>query len=163
MRAKHSRLQKNFELNKELKVHAIALAIAILGPLVNVLLGSPYSSPPPGMYLYWAIALLFYILVLIPFIGRSPMRLLRLVIFGITVEDFFSNVWRSIFLARQFLPFNNWYTQHFPFLDSLGEPTPYILIPQWYLAAIAAYVALTAIQHRAYIVKTFSSMVLKKT
>jgi len=134
--------------DKELRAHTVALLVAMFGPLINLLLGYPYLSPLPGPYLYWLTALLIYVVILIPFTYKSPLTLVKLVFLGIAVEDFFSNFWRSLFLGKNFLPFCNWYTQHFPFLGSLGEPCPYILIPQWYLLALLVYSSLTAIQHK---------------
>lgn len=132
----------------ETLAHFIALLIAIFGPLTVLFLGIRQSGPPPEMYLYWTVALTIYIAILIPFTYKSWSTLLKLVFLGVAVEDFFSHVWRSIFEGSKFLPFCNWYTQHFPFLGSLGEPTPLILIPQWYLVAFFIYFAITAFQHR---------------
>jgi hypothetical protein len=98
-------------------------------------------------YLYWAIALSIYLGILAPFLRRNPIAMLRLVVFGITLEDFFSAMWSSIFTGGRFLPFVNWYAQYLP-VYSLGEPTPYILIPVWYLLSILIYVLLTILQYR---------------
>lgn len=141
--------------DKDLRAHTAALLVAMLGPLINLLIGYPYSAPPPGMYLYWAVALLIYVAILIPFTYKSLPTLAKLVFLGIAVEDFFSNFWRSLFFKTSFLPFYNWYTQHFPFLGSLGEPTPYALIPQWYIAAIAIYFGITLFQYRKELGKMY--------
>ncbi len=132
----------------ESRAHTIALTIAVLGPLLNLVLVSGFYSGPPGMYLYWMVVLVVYILILIPFTYKSPLTLVRLIILGITIEDFSSHVWRSLIRGCKFLPFNNWYTQHFPFLGSLGEPTPLILIPRWYVVALALYLIITIIQFK---------------
>ena len=137
----------------EFIAHIVALAVAIVGPLINLLLGFSYASPPPGMYVYWMIYLLIYIIILIPFTYKFPLTLVRLIILGITVEDFFSHLWRSLFLGQKFLPFCNWYTQHFPFLGSLGEPMPLLLIPEWYIVALFIYSIITIIQFRKFVVK----------
>ena len=137
----------------EYLAHIVALLVAIIGPLVNLLLGFSYASPPPGMYVYWIVYLLIYIIILIPFTYRIPLTLVRVIILGITVEDFFSHLWRSLFLGKGFLPFCNWYTQHFPFLGSLGEPTPLLLIPRWYIVALFIYSIITIIQFRKFVVK----------
>ncbi len=135
----------------EYSAHTIALTIAIFGPLINRVLGVNYASSPPGMYLYWAFYLSIYIIILIPFTYKFPLTLLRLIILGITVEDFSSNIWRSLFLGSKFLPFSNWYTQHFPILGSLGEPTPLILIPQWYFVSLFLYVIIFIFQQRNWL------------
>lgn len=135
-------------LNEEIKVHAVALLVAILGPLINLLLGYPLSSIFGNPYIYWAAALFVYVAILLPFTYKSPLTLLRLIILGVMVEDFFSNVWRSLFFNNPFLPFFNWYTQHFPFLGSLGEPSPYIMIPRFYILAFAIYLGLTFLQYK---------------
>lgn len=132
----------------EYLAHTIAITIAILGPLLLLILGFNYRLSPPGMYLYWTICLLFYIAILIPFTYKFPLTLVRLVILGIPIEDFSSHVWDSIFLDSKFLPFSNWYTQHFSFLGSLGEPTPLILIPRLYVIALSLYFILTILQFR---------------
>jgi hypothetical protein len=141
-------MQRRNHKKYELRAHTIALTIAILGPLLNLILGFRYASGPPGMYFYWAICLLIYVFILIPFTYKSPLTLIRLIILGITVEDFASNTWHSLFLGSKFLPFYNWYTQFFPFLGTLGEPTPYLLIPKWYISAIILYSLLTITQFR---------------
>jgi hypothetical protein len=133
---------------KEFKINVLALSIAVFGPLINFFLKPYYSSFIISSYLYWAILLSIYIAVLIPFVSRSFLRLSRLVIIGITVEDFSSNIWNSLLTGKNFLPFYNWYSQYFPFFNILGEPTPYLLIPIWYLFALAIYFALTAVQYR---------------
>jgi len=145
----------------ELRAHTIALTVAILGPLINLIFGFSYSSGPPGMYLYWVVCLLFYIVILILFTYKSPLTLIKLIILGIPVEDFSSQLWRSLFLGEKFLPFCNWYTQHFPFLGSLGDPTPYILIPQWYVVAISIYFLISVIQHRKWMKKRMRGVELK--
>lgn len=132
----------------ETSAHVVALLVAILGPLIVLILGLKQTLPPPGMYLYWATVLSFYITVLIPFIRKSWLTLLKLIFLGIPVEDFFSNLWFNLFLGKKLLPFCNWYTQNFPFIGSLGEPTPFILIPSWYLVAFLIYLAITVFQHR---------------
>jgi len=137
----------------EFIAHTVALLVAIIGPLLNLLFGFSYASAPPGMYFYWMIYLLIYILILIPFTYKFPLTLVRLIILGITVEDFSSHIWRSLFLGKELLPFCNWYTQHFPFLGSLGEPNPLILIPQWYIVALFLYFMITIIQFRKGIAK----------
>lgn len=131
--------------------HMIALFIAIMGPLLNLLLGFSYASAPPGMYVYWAVCLAIYIIVLIPFTITRPLTLVRLILLGIVVEDFSSHVWRSLFSGSKFLPFCNWYTEHFPILGSLGEPTPLILVPQWYFVPLFLYVIITIFQQRNFI------------
>ena len=50
----------------EHRAHTIAFFVAILGPLINFLIGPSYNTPPPGMYLYWAICLSLYIIVILP-------------------------------------------------------------------------------------------------
>jgi hypothetical protein len=136
----------------DLRAHVIALSIAIFGPLFNLFLRPIYMPFVPSVYIYWLLVLLIYIAVLVPFTRKQPLILLRLVILGITVEDFASKTWRFLFGSGEFLPFVNWYTQYFPFLGSLGEPTPYILIPQWYLLALSLYLILTVIQYRKNLV-----------
>ena len=133
---------------RELKVHLIALTIAILGPLINSWLSPLYSPLSISPYVYWGILLSIYIGILIPFISKSLITLARLVILGITVEDFFSALWKSLLTGKQFLPFCNWYAQYFPFFNVLGEPTPYLPIPRWYFLAILAYALLTVFQYR---------------
>lgn len=137
-------------LKKERDAHIVAMSIAIFGPLINRLLGHPYSSPPPGMYLYWALALILYIGILFPFTRKNLLTLLKLVVIGIMVEDFFSNLWSALLLGQSFLPFANWYTQHFPFLGVLGEPTPLILIPGWYFIPVLMYTAITWYQQECW-------------
>lgn len=132
----------------EYRAHTIALLIAVLGPLVPLMLRVSYTMPSIGMYLYWVICLSIYIIILTPFTYKSPLTLFRLIILGITVEDFSSHVWHSLILGQKFLPFCNWYTQHFPFLGNLGEPTPLILIPRWYIVALLLYSILTVIQFK---------------
>jgi hypothetical protein len=132
----------------ETRAHLIALSIAILGPLLHLMLGPQYAYGPPLMYAYWAAVLSVYILILIPFTYKVPFTLIKLIFLGIAVEDFFSNLWRSLLLGENFLPFSNWYTEHFPFLGSLGEPTPYILIPKWYLLAFLIYFVIVAFQYK---------------
>jgi len=139
---------------KESKVHTLALLVAIFGPLINLLLGFTLSAPPPGMYVYWVIVLSVYVAILIPFTYKSPLTLIKLIFLGIMIEDFSSALWKSLLLNKCFLPFPNWYTQHFPFLGSLGEPTPLILIPQWYFVAILVYLGITWFQHRKITKKT---------
>lgn len=136
----------------EIVAHIIGMSIAILGPLVNIGLNlkRPEAS---GMYLYWAVCLVFYIGVLIPFTRKSRLTLLKLIPLGIVIEDFFSNLWRSLIQGSEFLPFCNWYTQHFPFLGSLGEPTPYLLIPRWYLVALFFYFSINVFQYKEVIRK----------
>lgn len=133
----------------ELKIHTIALSIAIFGPLINFLI-KPLYYFEVNPYLYWSITLGIYIALLILFKVRSFLTLIRLIVLGILVEDFFSAFWSSIILGKKFLPFGNWYTQYF-FIGSLGEPTPYILVPKIYLIAILIYFALTAFQYRKFI------------
>jgi len=145
--------------HSEYLVHTLALTIAIFGPLINLMLSLNYARNSPNMYLYWTLCLVIYIVILIPFTYKSPLTLLRLIILGITVEDFSSHVWRSISLGSKFLPFFNWYTQHFPFLGSLGEPTPFILIPKWYIVALSLYFIITIIQFR----KTFMKKSKKRS
>ena len=145
-------MQKNYK-KYELRAHTIALTIAILGPLLNLILGFNSVANIIGNYLYWTICLLIYLVILIPFTYKSPLTLVRLMILGITVEDFSSNVWHSLFSGREFLPFCNWYTQFFPFLGTLGGPTPYILIPKWYILALLLYSILTIIQFRKHLIK----------
>lgn len=139
--------------HSESSAHTIALLIAVIGPLLNLVLGLSHTSPPPGSYLYWVICLTIYIIILIPFTITRPLTLIRLIILGIIVEDFSSHIWRSLFLNYEFLPFCNWYTQHFPFLGNLGEPTSLILIPQWYIIGLSVYVALTLIQFKYHVKK----------
>jgi hypothetical protein len=134
--------------NREAVAHIMALSVAVLGPLVNLLLGFPFSPSVPGMYTYWAVALLIYVCILLPVTFRSPLTLLKLVPFGIVLEDFFSNLWRHLLLGDGFLPFYNWYVQYFPFLGSLGDPTPVILVPRWYVLAALAYLLIAVLQHR---------------
>ena len=133
---------------KEFKIHVLALTIAVLGPLLNFWLKPLYSSFIISSYIYWTIALSIFVVILIPFVSKSLFTLLRLIVLGVTVEDFFSALWNSIFTGTPFLPFYNWYAQYFPFFNVLGEPTPYLLIPIWYLFALAIYFALTAVQYR---------------
>lgn len=128
--------------------HTVALSLAVLGPLINLLIGFNYAVAPPGMYLYWIIALSIYIIILIPFTYKRPLTLLKLIFLGVMIEDFSSNVWRSLFLDSQLLPFCNWYTEHFPFLGTLGEPTPLILIPRWYFVALFLYISIAIFQQK---------------
>ena len=137
-------------------VHTLALSIAVFGPLLNLFMGLVYAVAPPGMYMYWMTCLSIYIVILLPFTYKSPLTLLRLTILGITVEDFFSHFWRSLNSGSKFLPFFNWYTQHFPFLGSLGQPMPMILIPQWYLVALFLYFIITILQFRKPFYKKLS-------
>lgn len=137
--------------HSEYAVHTIALTIAILGPLIKLLLDINLVMGSLGMYLYWTLCLMIYITILIPFTYKFPLTLLRLIILGITVEDFSSNLWHSIFRGNGFLPFYNWYTYFFPFLGSWGGPTPYILIPRWYILALFLYSLFTIIQFRKHI------------
>jgi hypothetical protein len=137
----------------ECRAHTLALLIAVIGPLINLIIGFNYTKFSIGIYLYWTFCLCIYIIALIPFTYKSPLTLLRLIILGITVEDFSSHVWRSLFLGYEFLPFCNWYTQHFPFLGSLGESTPLILIPRWYIVALLLYSMITIIQFRKYVLR----------
>jgi hypothetical protein len=134
----------------EKEIHALAVGISVIGPLVNYFLKPMYSPYLPGPYAYWAIMLSFYICALMLFIRKdypwTAMTMARLVIFGVTVEDFFSNVWYTLLSGRLFLPFSNWYTQYFPFFEVLGNPTPVILIPMWYVVAAAIYIALSLAQ-----------------
>jgi len=132
----------------EYTAHTIALTIAIFGPLINLILGFNYARNSLGLYLYWTLCLVIYTVILIPFTYKSPLTLLRLIILGITVEDFSSHVWRSISLDSKFLPFFNWYTEYFPFLGSLGEPSPIVLIPGWYFLAMLIYILISAFQYR---------------
>lgn len=125
----------------------MALAIAIIGPLVNFFLKPLYMPLVISPYLYWAIALSIYLGILTPFLRRNPIAMLRLAVFGITLEDFFSAMWSSLFTGGRFLPFVNWYAQYLP-LYGLGEPTPYILIPVWYLLSLLIYALLTIFQYR---------------
>ena len=138
----------------EYRAHTVAFLIAVLGPLINLALGLNYAEGPGGMYVYWLVCLCIYISALIPFTYKYPLTLFRLIILGIVIEDLSSNVWRSLFLDKNFLPFCNWYTEHFPFLGSLGEPTPIILIPRWYFLAIFLYIVISAFQYRKCIEKT---------
>ena len=133
---------------KETKLHVLALIIAILGPLINFWVKPFYGSFIINSYVYWVVALSIYIGILIPFIKKSLITLVRMTIFGITAEDFFSNIWKSVFTGRQFLPFCNWYADYFPLFNILGEPTPLILVPKWYFLALFAYILLTAVQYR---------------
>jgi len=135
----------------DLRAHTIAFTIAILGPLLNLILGIDYATAPPGMYLYWATILSIYIVILIPFTYKYPLTLVKLIFLGVIVEDFSSNVWRSLFLGKPLFPFCNWYTEHFPFLGSLGEPTPLILIPKWYFVALTIYFIITVFQQKQII------------
>jgi hypothetical protein len=137
----------------EINAHFVAMLIAILGPLVFLLIGFSFTSPPPGAYIYWFTCLSIYVAILIPFTYKIPLTLVRLVILGITVEDFFSRAWRSLIYGYKFLPFCNWYTQHFPFLGILGEPTPLILIPRWYIVALFVYIIITMFQFRRLLMK----------
>jgi len=134
----------------ELRTHIIALSIIILGPLINLWIRPLYSSFGINPYIYWSIALGIYIVLLFLFATKSILTLTRLVFLGIPLEDFFSALWSSVFLGKKFLPFENWYNQYFP-LGSLGEPTPYILIPQWYILALLVYFLLTVLQHKKQI------------
>ncbi len=136
--------------HSEYLVHTVALSIAILGPLLNLIFGFISNLGLTG-YLYWATCLLLYIIILTPFTYKTPLTLVRLIILGITVEDFSSHVWRSIFEGRKLIPFCNWYTQHFPFLGRLGEATPLILIPKWYIVALFLYFLITIIQFRKHV------------
>ena len=145
-------MRKNYK-KYELRAHTVAFTIAILGPLFNLILGIDYATAPPGMYLYWAACLSIYIIVLIPFTHKYPLTLVKLVILGILVEDFSSNVWRSLFLGKPLFPFCNWYTEHFPFLGSLGEPTPLILIPKWYFVSLSIYVIISIFQQKSILIK----------
>ena len=135
----------------ELRAHTIAFTIAILGPLLNLIVGLNYATSPPGMYLYWAICLSIYIIVLILSTYKSPLTLVKLIFLGFVVEDFSSNVWRSLILGKKLLPFCNWYTEHFPFLGSLGEPTPLILIPKWYFVSLSFYIVITIFQQKKFV------------
>jgi len=144
--------KKNF-IKYELRSHTIAFTIAIIGPLLNLLIGFNYATAPPGMYLYWATCLFIYVIILLPFTYKFPLTLIRLIILGITIEDFSSHFWRSLLLGYSFLPFCNWYTQHFPFLGSLGEPTPFILIPRWYIVTLSLYFIITIIQFKLHDLK----------
>ena len=132
----------------ETRAHLVALSIAILGPFVHLMLGPQSVFGPPLIYAYWTAALSVYILILIPFTYKVPLTLVKLIFLGVAVEDFFSNSWGSLLLGKKFLPFSNWYTEIFPFLGSLGEPTPYLLIPQWYLLAFLIYFVITAFQYK---------------
>lgn len=145
------------EIKKESKVHMLALTIAILGPLINFWIKPIYGSFITSPYVYWAISLLIYIGILIPFVSRSFLTLLRLIILGITVEDFFSNLWSFLFGGGHLLPFYNWYAGYFPFFSFLGKPTPYILIPRWYILALFAYLFLTVIQYRKHLSSKLNS------
>jgi len=136
--------------NYEYRAHTVAVTIAVLGPLINLLIGLDYATAPPGMYVYWMICLSIYIIILVPFTYKRPLTLLKLIFLGVVVEDFSSNVWRSLILGSQFLPFCNWYTEHFPFLGSLGEPTPLILIPGWYFVSLFLYFIITIFQQRNF-------------
>ena len=139
---------------REIKIHTLALAIAVLGPLLNFWIKPFYAPLTVNPYVYWSVALGIYIAILLPFIKKLPkssqpsFTLVRLVVLGITIEDFCSNLWESVFTGTKFLPFCNWYAQYFPFLEALGQPTPYVLIPQWYVLAVFAYIALTFLQYR---------------
>ena len=155
------RLKQGVWKNREVIAHAVALAVALLGPLANLLLGFPFLPSVSGAYAYWAVALLIYVCILLPVTFRSPLTLLKLVPFGIAVEDFFSNMWRHLFLGGGFLPFYDWYTQYFPFLGSLGDPTPVILVPKWYLAAFALYLLIAVVQHRRRLAGLATSRKLK--
>ena len=132
----------------EHRAHTVALLVAVLGPLINLLTGIGVNAGPPNMYLYWAICLSIYIVIIFPFTHKRPLTFIKLLILGIVVEDFASHTWRSIFSGYKLLPFCNWYTQHFPFLGSLGDPTPFILIPQWYLIVLLIYSVLTFVQFK---------------
>jgi hypothetical protein len=140
----------------ESRAHTIALLVAILGPLINLMLGLNYVRNLLGMYLYWTLCLAIYIVIIIPFTYKSPLTLLRLIILGITVEDFASNLWRSLFLNINFLPFSNWYTEYFPFLGNLGEST-IVLIPGWYFLAMLIYILISTFQYRKRLKKLFKS------
>ena len=131
----------------ELKSHAIALSIAILGPLINLMIKPVYSIFDINPYLYWSISLGIYLSLLFLFTTKSLLTLTRLVFLGIPVEDFFSALWSSVFLGKGFLPFENWYEQYFP-LGGLGEPTHLLLIPKWYLLFFLVYFVLTVLQSK---------------
>jgi hypothetical protein len=132
----------------EHRAHTVALFIAVLGPLINLMIGLNYAVAPPGMYFYWLICLSIYIIILIPFTRKYPLTLAKLIFLGVMVEDFSSNVWQSLILGKGLLPFCNWYTEHFPFIGSLGEPTPLILIPRWYLVSLFLYIIIAIFQKR---------------
>lgn len=151
------------QIKKEYKLLILALTIAIFGPLINFWIKPLYTSFIISPYVYWVIALSIYIGILIPFVSKSLLTLVRLIILGITVEDFFSNVWSSIFTGEHFLPFCNWYAQYFPFFSFLGEPTPYILIPRWYILALVAYFLLTILQYRKQIPSILKLMKHRKS
>lgn len=146
------------QIKKEYKLHILALTIAILGPLINFWIKPLYSSFITSPYIYWAIALSIYIGILIPFVSRSFLTLLRLVVLGIAVEDFFSNLWRYLFTGGHFLPFSNWYAGYFPFFNFLGKPTPYILIPRWYILAIFVYFSIVVLQYRKQLSSKLKSL-----
>jgi dolichyl-phosphate-mannose--protein O-mannosyl transferase len=133
---------------REFKTHTLALTIAVLGPLINFWVKPLYGSFIISPYIYWAIALSIYAGVLVPFVSKSLLTLTRLIVLGVTAEDFSSALWSSIFTGKQFLPFCNWYAGYFPFFDVLGQPTPYILIPKWYILALLIYFSLTVLQYR---------------
>ena len=137
----------------EFKIHTIALTIAIAGPLINFWIKPFYAPAIASPYFYWALALTIYVGLLIPSALDLPnpfVTLFRLVLLGVPVEDFCSNVWKTLFTTTsgKFLPFFNWYTQHFPFIGSLGEPTPMILIPKWYILSLFLYLLVTVYQYR---------------
>ena len=134
--------------HSEHRAHTVALFIAILGPLINLLIGLNYATAPPGMYLYWIICLSLYIIILIPFTYKSPLTFIKLIFLGIMIEDFSSHLWRSLFFGSKFLPICNWYTQHFPLLGNWGEPTPIVLIPRWYFLAALFYTFISVLQYR---------------
>jgi len=146
----HHQLDKMLK-HSEYSTHTIAFSVAVIGPLIKLLLNLNYATGPPGMYLYWIICLSIYIIILIPFTYKIPLTLVRLIILGIPLEDFSSNLWHSLFSDNKFLPFYNWYTEHFSFLGSLGEPTPYILIPRWYIIALFLYFLITIAQFRKHL------------
>jgi len=138
---------------KDSKIHTLALTIAVFGPLVNFWIKPYYSSLVFNPYVYWAMALLVYIGILVPFVLKTSDPLFtmsRVSILGIVVEDFASSVWNSLLTGEHLLPFCNWYAQYFPFFDVFGQPTPYILVPQWYILALFVYFSLTYLQYKAY-------------
>lgn len=149
--SKNSVHAHNLVFQREFKMHTLALAIAVIGPLINFMLKPLYDPFITNPYVYWAMALSIYVGILILFVSKSLPTLVRLIILGITVEDFSSSVWRSVFTGQHFLPFCNWYAGYFPFFGFLGEPMPYILIPRWYALALFAYFLLTAVQYREQI------------
>jgi hypothetical protein len=135
----------------EKRMHLLAMGIAIFGPLINYFLKSYYSSLIPGPYVYWTMMTVLYVGVLWVFVKKefpwAYLLLARLVVLGVPVEDFFSNIWYSLFTDQPFLPFLNWYGQYFPIFDVIGNPTPILLVPMWYLLALGAYMTLTFIQY----------------